>query len=186
MYGHPNLDPKELFETARRSALKALEHDPELAEAYATLGDVSAIRDSSVPEAERNYRRAIDLSPNNATAHLWYGKELSYWGRHEEALREIETASELDPSSMIIQASFGRIHRNARQYDKAIEVGLQALDMEPSYPVVRYFLGLAYDAKGMHEEAARESSKPYRPWGGSSTWEIWDTPTHAQGRGPRQ
>ncbi len=71
--------------------------------------------------AEKEYRRAIELDPNYATAHHWYAEYLSWEGRFDEALRESERARQLDPLSLIIAADKGAILYYARQYDRAIK-----------------------------------------------------------------
>ncbi len=89
--------PQEALPKARSAALKALELDENLAEAHASLAWVSSSFDWNWEEAERRFRRALELNPNNATAHHWYAGFLRAMGRFGEALREIDRAQALDP-----------------------------------------------------------------------------------------
>src|SRR5437667_2817290 len=94
--------PKDLMPQARAAATKSLALDDSLAEAHASLGEIMAYYDWDFSGAEREFRRAIDLNPNYATAHQWLAEEISVLRGHEEALAEIRRALELDPLSLII------------------------------------------------------------------------------------
>lgn len=146
---------------AKTAALKALELDPTLAEAYTSLGYIASTYEWDFPSAEKNFKRALDLNPNYATAHHWYGLTyLSYVGRHEEAIRETQRAAELDPLSLIINASYGRAFYYAKQYDKAIEQFRKTVELDPSFVRAHLYLGWTYEAKGMFNEAIAEYEKP--------------------------
>ena len=142
---------------AKAAALKALELDHTLAEAYTSLGYIASTYEWDFPSAEKNFKRALDLNPNYATAHHWYGLTyLSYVGRHEEAIRETQRAAELDPLSLIINASYGRAFYYAKQYDKAIEQFRKTVELDPSFVRAHLYLGWTYEAKGMFNEAIAE------------------------------
>jgi TolB-like protein/Flp pilus assembly protein TadD len=142
---------------AKTAALKALELDHTLAEAYTSLGYIASTYEWDFPSAEKNFKRALDLNPNYATAHHWYGLTyLSYVGRHEEAIRETQRAAELDPLSLIINASYGRAFYYAKQYDKAIEQFRKTVELDPSFVRAHLYLGWTYEAKGMFNEAIAE------------------------------
>ena len=145
---------------AKTAALKALEIDNTLAEAYTSLGYIASTYEWDFPTAEKNFKRAIELNPSYATAHHWYGLTyLSYVGRHEEAIRETQRAAELDPLSLIINATYGRAYYYARQYDKAIEQFLKTIELDPSFSRAHFYLGWAYEGKGMFNEAIAEYQK---------------------------
>src|SRR6202008_1954129 len=91
--------PPEAWERAKQSALRAVEADPQLAEAHASLGFVRLHFDRDWNDAERELRKAILLNPSNQVAHRWYAYSLSAMGRHEEALTEIQKAHEISPQS---------------------------------------------------------------------------------------
>jgi TolB-like protein/DNA-binding winged helix-turn-helix (wHTH) protein/Tfp pilus assembly protein PilF len=126
--------PNEAMPKARIAALKAVQLDPYLAEAHASLAVIAQNYGWDWATAEREYRRAIELDDNYATAHHWYAEELALVGRFPEALAEIDRARKLDPISLIIGADTGAIFYFSRQYDQAITQFRAVLDMEPYFP----------------------------------------------------
>jgi TolB-like protein/DNA-binding winged helix-turn-helix (wHTH) protein/Tfp pilus assembly protein PilF len=154
-----SLGDQETVAEGRAILRKAVELDDSLAEPHATLGLLAMNFDHDWAGAEREYKRAIELNPNYATAHHRYGEFLALMGRFDEGVAEIGRAQELDPLSLIIGADAGNVYILARQYDRAIEQCQKTLDMEPSYVMARSCLGFAYSLKGRHEEAIAEFHK---------------------------
>jgi tetratricopeptide (TPR) repeat protein len=152
---------------AKEAAQRATALDDTLAEGHTSLGVIAQIYDWDWATAEKEYRRAIELDPNYATAHHWYAEELALVGRFDEALAEIERARQLDPLSLIIGADRGVIFYEARQYDKAIEQLRAVLDMDPSFARAT-MLENVYIQKQMYAEAFAESDEWQRtaesPW----------------------
>ena len=144
---------------ARAAALKALELDDRLAEAHASLGQVAAYYDYNFPVAEREYRRALELNPNYATAHQWLAEHLSAMKRFDEALAEIKRALELDPLSLIINRIYADILVDARRFDEAIEQFNKTIELDPNFSNTHFFLGRVYEAKGMYGQAVSEYIK---------------------------
>jgi TolB-like protein/DNA-binding winged helix-turn-helix (wHTH) protein/Tfp pilus assembly protein PilF len=132
--GYSTTPQTESMPKARAAALKALELDPGLAEAHTSLALITEDFDYDWETAEKEYRRAIELNPNYATAHHWYAEFLSLQGRFTEALAESERARELDPLSLIIAADHGIILLYARQYDASIAQFRAVKEMEPEFP----------------------------------------------------
>ncbi len=114
---------EEFCAKSRASANKALALDPDLAEAYAALGSIQRIHDWNWPQAESNFKRAIELNPNYVKAHLWYALLLSALGRHDEALSEIERAMEIDPLSQDIKSGHLTILEGRGEYAEALARG---------------------------------------------------------------
>ena len=112
--------PKDNMPQAKAAALKALEIDPNLAEAHASLGKVLFDYEYDFAGAERSFKRAIELDPNYATAHQWYAELLSVSSRHDEAIREITKAIELDPFSVSINFWAAAIPQRAGRFDQAL------------------------------------------------------------------
>ena len=110
--------PREYLPQAKAAALKALDLDPNLAEAHVSLGKVLFDYEYDFTGAEKSYKRAIELDPNYATAHYWYALLLTASSRHDEAIREITKALELDPFSSAINRS--SVLPNAGRYDEAL------------------------------------------------------------------
>ncbi len=156
-YGY--LAPSETFPHAEAAIEKALTADDSLAEAHTSLAFVKLYYDRDWAGAEREFRRAIELNSNYANAHHWYGEFLSLVGRHKEAIAESERARELDPLSNIINAWVSSRYFYARQYDRAIQDGRNAVEMDPNFGPARLVLGLAYEQKGMLNQAIREFEK---------------------------
>ena len=144
--------PNEVMPKARTAALKALQIDDGLAEAHTSLALIAEIYDWDWQTGEKEYRRAIQLNPNYATAHHWYAEFLAFQGRFDEALAESERARHLDPLSVIIAADRGAILYFARQYDRAIEQFRAVLDMEPNFSRAHVIVG-AYVEKGRFADA---------------------------------
>jgi TolB-like protein/Tfp pilus assembly protein PilF len=145
--------PLEGFPRGRAAAIKALELDEHLAEAYATLGHIKSVYDRDWSGAEQDHKRALELNPNYATAHYWYGMLLSAWGRHEGAIAELEIAVKLDPLAPIISAMLGKVLYHARRYDEAAQQLRKTVDMHPDFYPAHLGLGWTYAQMGMHPEA---------------------------------
>ncbi len=146
-------EQKESYEKARDAALKALELDDNLAEAHTSLAYANMYYFWDWQRAESDYKRAIALNPNYATAHQWYSEYLAGQGRFDEALAEIRRAKEIDPLSSVINAGEVWILYYARRYDEAIEHGRRLADMNPQFAEVHEYLKRCYDQKGMFRDA---------------------------------
>lgn len=147
---------KESHPKARAAAMKALEIDDTLAEAHTALAAVIADYYWDWSEAEREYRRAIELNPNYATGHQWFGEYAACMGRFDEALAEMRRAQEIDPLSLIINADLGMIFYWAHQPDQAIEQLQKTLEMDLNFGYAHSYLAHAYVQKGMYDEAVAE------------------------------
>jgi TolB-like protein/DNA-binding winged helix-turn-helix (wHTH) protein/Flp pilus assembly protein TadD len=164
------LPPSETFPHARAAITKALSLDDSMAETHTSLAFVNMYYDRDWAGAEREFRRAIELNPNYANGHHWYGEYLSLVGRHAEAIAESQRARELDPLSNIINAWVSSRYFFARQYDKAIEEGRNAVQIDPGFGPAHMVLGHAYEQKGMIEEAIAEFEKASSLAGGGSMY----------------
>jgi TolB-like protein/lipoprotein NlpI len=144
---------------AREVATKALSLDSKLAEAHVALGKVEFFQ-LDLAGSLREYQKAIELKPNYATAHQWYGNDaLVSYGRFEEAIAEGKRAVELDPLSPVINADLGVTLCLARRYDAAIEQLRKALTIDPTFFYTHYNLGIALQFKGDLPGAIAEYEK---------------------------
>ena len=160
--------PKEAYPKVKEAALKALEIDEMLAEAYVTLAQIKRRYDYDWPAAERTYKRAIELDPNYATAHHWYGYDLMCVERYDEAIDEIKRAHELDPLSLVINRNLGQVLYRAGYYDEALEALNRTLEMDPTFSATHLYLGSVYLQESRYEDAlaAFQKEKEYaRGWG---------------------
>jgi TolB-like protein/Tfp pilus assembly protein PilF len=145
---------REAMPLAREAALKALSLDGELAEPHAALGRVYA-NEYDFNGAEREYQRALELDPNCATAHQWYGILLYYLARNEESLAELRRAVEIEPVSLIINTAYAEGFFYARRYDDAIAQLKKTLELNTEFATAYQRLTRFYQAKGNYAEAAR-------------------------------
>jgi TolB-like protein/DNA-binding winged helix-turn-helix (wHTH) protein len=170
--------PNQYMPKAKAAALKAVELDDNLAEAHTSLALIAQNYDWDWKTAEQQYRRAIALDPNYATAHHWYAELLVMRGRFNEAFPEIERARRLDPVSLIVAADYAVFLHYARQYDRAIQQFRTVLEMEPAFPRAQ-IVTAAYCEKGMYKEAFAQLEQ-WRTLDGSG-WR-WATLTYVYGR----
>jgi DNA-binding winged helix-turn-helix (wHTH) protein/Tfp pilus assembly protein PilF len=138
----------DAFFKAFAAAKKAVELDPQSADAHASLAFVSFWGMWDARDAEKEFRRAIELEPNNAKAHHWFATFFHGMGRDQEALAEIEVARKLDPNSSAILADKGELLRGAGRYDEAIQVLTQLEAAEPDFASPHRYLQFAYFDKG--------------------------------------
>ncbi|MGH9642627.1 MAG: winged helix-turn-helix domain-containing tetratricopeptide repeat protein [Terriglobales bacterium] len=150
-------DPEKMAQ-AKTAALKALALDDGLAEAHTSLAAVKVFDGWYWAGAEAEFKRALEINPNYAPAHHWYGNILlDPLGRHEEAIAELKRAQGLDPASLIINTDVGFAYYLARRYDDALAQYQKVLAMDSSFIPVHYDLSLYYALKGMGDEWIRES-----------------------------
>jgi len=144
---------KEVESPARNAALKAMELDTQLAEGHIALGMIKFLYDWNWTGAEDEQRRALELDPGNPDAHMLYAIFLMSLGRHDEAIREMQSAEQLDPLSSNTQSNFGRVLYRARKYEEAIPHLKRALDLEPRNYSAYVRLGDVYAKLGRYDEA---------------------------------
>ena len=146
----------ETLPRARVAALRALDIDASLGEAHTSLGYVNTLS-RQFGEAEKEFKRGIELNPNYPTAHHWYGLPyLSMLGRLDEAMVEIKRAQQLDPLSPIISANAGNVYVLKGNLNTAIEEFKKVIELDPKFPIAHYFLGCAYLKQGREQEAMAE------------------------------
>src|SRR5229473_3132417 len=168
---------------ARAAALRALELDEGLPEAHTALALIVQNQDWDWQTSEKEYRRAIELNPNYATAHHWYAEHLMWLGRFDEALSESERARQLDPLSLIIATDNGAILYNSRQYDRAIEQFRAVIRKDPNFGRAG-IVTFSYVEKGMFAEALADAERWRRVYG-EGPW-YWSTRAYIYGRAGRQ
>jgi len=153
------LPPSEAWPKAKAAAMQALEIDDTLPEAHTSLALVKEHFEWDWTGAETEFRRAIELNPNSATAHHWYGDYLANMGRPEEGLRETKKAQELDPLSLIINTTLGWQLYLAHRSDQAIEQLRKVLDIDAKFTPARRMLEEVYAQSGKQKEAVEEREK---------------------------
>jgi tetratricopeptide (TPR) repeat protein len=148
------ISPEDAFPRARAAARKALELDPALAEAHASLGYALMYYDWNFSGAEAEYKRAIELNPNYAVVHQWYAYLLTAMERPlNDAEREIATAKSLDPLSVAINIDRAYILHYYDRNEEALRSVTLALDMNPKYAPGYFWLGRIYTSQGRYADA---------------------------------
>ncbi|HKF04569.1 MAG TPA: winged helix-turn-helix domain-containing protein [Candidatus Sulfotelmatobacter sp.] len=163
---HGFKSPSEALPKSYAAARKALDIDPDSAEAHASLGLAMSHRwDWTGAEAE--FRRALRLDPQYANAHHWYGDYLSMQRRHEEALAEARRALQLDPLNLMLSTWVGLRYYLAHDYVHAIQQNRDSVDLDPNFAAAHLLLGEDYIQAGLHNEAIDELKRAANLSGGS-------------------
>jgi TolB-like protein/Tfp pilus assembly protein PilF len=149
--------PQDSIPQAKAAVKKALELDNTLGEAYATSAKIRAEHDFEFEQGINEFESAIQLSPNYATAHHWFGSgPLMALARSDRSIAEGKRAVELDPLSLINNADLGWVYFNARRYDEAIAQFRKTIEIDSHFYLTHYYLGEALLLKGQPTEAIAE------------------------------
>jgi serine/threonine protein kinase/tetratricopeptide (TPR) repeat protein len=155
------MTPLEGYSKARDAVVRALLIDDQLAEAHNSLAGIKGVLDWDWPGAESEYRKAITLNPNYATAHHWYALQLMLMGRTDESLAEIKQAQRLDPLSLGINKDFAVLLIWARRYDDALEQCRKTLEIDSTFLTMYPVMAQAYEGKQMNGEAVTQLQKAH-------------------------
>ncbi len=147
--------PREMRALAAAAAQKALEIDPDLAEAHTYLG-TARLYEWDFLGAEREFLRAIELDPSSSSAHSGYSRWLMARGRLDDSVTETRKAQALDPLSVIARRAVGYALFHARSYDESVAHLRGVAATDPRDAFTHWFLGESYAGKGQHEEAVAE------------------------------
>jgi tetratricopeptide (TPR) repeat protein len=164
------MTPKAALPKAKAAAIKALELDNNLGEAHNSLAFCLDGFDWDFASAEQEFRRAIELNPNYATAHHWYAWHLSLLGRNREAISEMKKAKDLDPLSLIINADLAELYLIAHSYDESMQQSRRTIEMDANFALAHNQLAQAYLQKQRFDEAVAELQKAIQISGGSPTF----------------
>jgi tetratricopeptide (TPR) repeat protein len=147
------LSPADAFPVARRHATRALELDPSLAEAHASLGFVELYFDWNWSAADTQFQRSIALDPGYPPTHQWYGIYLMAAARPKDALAELQRARQRDPLSLPINTDIGFCQYYAGQYDEAVKQLQFVLEISSDFSPAYLWLGRTYQELGRYDEA---------------------------------
>jgi TolB-like protein/DNA-binding SARP family transcriptional activator/Tfp pilus assembly protein PilF len=162
------LAPADAFPRAAAAANRALELDPSLAEAHATLGYVALYYDWNWERAEAEFLRTIDLDGGYSTGHQWYANLLNALGRFDEAAAEMRAAMELDPLSLIANAALGWVLYHAGEYDRAVDQLGRTLELDAGFELAYLWRGQVLDELGRSGDAQRDLERVVHLSGGSA------------------
>ena len=148
---------RDSFAKSAAAAHRALELDEGLAEAHATLGYVAVVLNPEWKHSEPEFRRAIELDPNNALAHHWLAYYLFFAGRYDEALAQIALARQLDPLSAVTNADEGHFLYAVHHFSEARARLQQAIELEPELGQPHETLALVELESGHPADAVKEA-----------------------------
>lgn len=167
------MPPDDVYPKAKEAALKALQLDPNLAEAHVSLAEILNDYEWNWPAAEKEYRRAIDLNPNDVNAHHWYAMSLAWHGKLGEAIEEIESASQLDPLSMRVNGNVAQIYFWAHDYEGALRKSQSALKIHPEDWGTHMVVGRIYLQTHVYQAAISELRRALYLAPGHPVLPVW-------------
>ena len=148
-----DLDPEKAFALSKQAALRALSISPDLAEAHVSLANALFYSEWKWADADREYRRALELKPTYEEAHHSYSHYLTLAGRHAEAIEESRLLLRLDPLSSHMNSHLGLAYLKAERFDEALAQFKKTIALDPNYMRVYVHLGFAYESHKMFPEA---------------------------------
>jgi adenylate cyclase len=149
---------KDAYPRAKELARRALELDPNSAEAHTARGNLALQIDQNWPVAEAEFQTALSLNPSDATAHYWYAVLLKSLQRFDEAIRELETVLELDPLWELPRNVLIGTYHNSGDLGSAVALAAEERSRKPGNSVPHVWLGLTYSRAGKIEMARREAA----------------------------
>lgn len=152
----------EAYELGRIAAVRALQLDDHLAEAHAALGYFKFIDEWDWDGADREFRKAIELNPEDANAHHWYAAYLAAFRRDSEATSQIAKALELDPLSIANNYTAGYVYCEIGHYAEAVDRFRRALELDPRSSAAHGGLALAYSYQHRFDDALVEYAAAQR------------------------
>ncbi|MEO6288521.1 MAG: tetratricopeptide repeat protein [Ginsengibacter sp.] len=158
---YTNISRRELYPKQMYAVNKALEIDSRLSEAHISLAISLMLNEWDWQNSEKEFKIGIELNPKYATGRHWYAELLLFMGKTDEALREISMAVELDPVSQGILKDKGIFYYYTRQYNRAIEMALLTLELNPNFGPAYRLLSLGYQGMKMYDEAIAQNKR----WG---------------------
>jgi DNA-binding SARP family transcriptional activator/Flp pilus assembly protein TadD len=161
-------EPDAAYQRAAEAAEAALKLDPDLGEAHCTIGHLKAVRDYDWAGAEREFKRALELNPDDADAYDLYGRLCAAMGRYDEALALHRRAQELDPLSHRLDVISTLLR--AGRYPEAAVGARDAVELDPSHDRARATLGWAYFLSGRRDEGLGELERAVKLSPNATIW----------------
>ncbi|MDH5382655.1 MAG: hypothetical protein OEW75_17500, partial [Cyclobacteriaceae bacterium] len=158
------LPKKEGFPKALALSMKALEIDPDCAEAHAVKGAYHVWAERRFEEGRREFVRSVQLNPNFATTHQWYAQLLMITGPIEQARVHMDLALELEPYFWVVQNLNAWIYYFEEKYDKAMEATISARDLKPDFLENKWLFFLNNVKLGNGEKAMKELQEIIRTY----------------------
>jgi len=162
------LSPKEAGAKAHQAAEKAMELDSSLVEAHTSLGNTLLVFDWDFASAEREFKRAIEISPAYPYAHIWYSELLYDTGRYDESVRQVRKAVDLEPFTPVLRYNLGFALFFSGNYSEAEKEFRKVLDVDPNFALAHYGLAEIMVRQRKLDEAVSEMEKILRSYPESS------------------
>jgi serine/threonine-protein kinase len=157
------MPPTEAYPKIQEAALKALERDNTLADAWAELASYKLFYEHDWPGAERELKHALELNPDSADAILYYSFYLYASGHTDECLALLKRALQSDPLSLPLNTNLGETFYYARRYEDSLAVSRKALEIDPDAIFPLLFAGDAYQQKGDYQAAVAQFQRMRQP-----------------------
>ena len=154
--------PAEVMPLAKAAALKAVELDPNLADAHVELGYVHLFFDWDWPAAEKEYSRALEINPSSPEAHLGYANYLGTLGRFDAALSRVQQAYLYDPLAVESRNEALWIYYFSGRMPETIEQCRKTIELEPAAGTPYIILAIAYAQMGKRDETLRAADDAIR------------------------
>jgi TolB-like protein len=167
------LPPAEALVAARNAARKALAIDPGAAEAYTSLGYAAQHFEWDLEEAEKLFRKSIDLNPSSTGARHWHSHCLIAAGRFEESFQESRKALELDPVDLVLNFHMAWHYHMSRQADETIEFANRVIHMDPRLHWGHYFLASGHELRGDYRRAVDALREACTVSSGNPVMKAW-------------
>lgn len=147
------IPPAQAYPKAKAEATLALQTDPTLAEAEASLADLSYIYEWNWDAAERHFQEALRRNPNYAPAHQWYGMFLASQGKFDAGIAEVQEALKIEPLSPVINADLGLCYYYSRQYDRALAQYEKTLELDKNFSLTHNWMGMTLVKMKRYDDA---------------------------------
>jgi tetratricopeptide (TPR) repeat protein len=150
------LPPEKSFPNAKSFASRALQLDNTLAEAYTARAMAASFWEFNRSAADKDFQRAIALDPSSELVHHAYAEHLINIDKADRAVAEMKLARELDPLSLAVNGTLGRVYRDARQFGEALKQCRKTLDLDPNFAMGHWCLGQVYIGEHRYAAAIQE------------------------------
>jgi TolB-like protein/DNA-binding winged helix-turn-helix (wHTH) protein len=157
LYNFSLRSPDEVIPRIKQNLNRAMQLNPNLSQAHLTAAQLAFLYEHDSEKAGKFYQKSVELNPNNADAFLRYGYFLTFLGRFDEALFQLEKSRELNPISSLVQANIGLVYLSRRDYPAAIEQLNKTIAENPEVSIPHWFLGASYEANGDAKKGLAEN-----------------------------
>ncbi len=171
---HSPFDKGDALLKAETAANKAIRLDTTIAEIYSALGELNLYSFWKFNEAEKNFKKAIEINPNLDITHYHYAYALYLFGKLEEGIDHNEIAQKLDPLNPLYTAWLGELYNMDNRYEDALKEALKSIEIQKDFPPGYFVMGEAYLGMGREDDAieAHEKLVEINP---SWNWELGRT-----------